>query len=262
MMVAIGLTALGSARLLARERHSAGPLVAGLFFAVCVRPHVAVLLIGALAVAYLARRAEQRSLLTPLRWTAMVVLLGLGSFVVIIAASRFLGLDSLSPESLVAAVETVNQDTVEEVGGSTFENEWSPSPLRLPVDTYIVLFKPLPWEVSGSTQLIAASENVLLIAVLLLSVGRLLRLPGQLRKSPYVLQAAAYSLGFIYIFSAIGNLGLLVRERSMLFPVLFVLLVATPAADRRDPRARPRPAVEPSRRIHHSAGPSAAQLLR
>jgi hypothetical protein len=47
-----------------------------------------------------------------------------------------------------------------------------------------------------------------------------------------------YSAGFIYVFSALGNVGLLARERTLLFPVLFVLFaLPTAAVTRRTPDA-------------------------
>jgi len=42
-----------------------------------------------------------------------------------------------------------------------------------------------------------------------------------------------YSLGFLYLFAALGNLGLLDRERTLLFPLLFVPLCLT--RDHRQP---------------------------
>jgi hypothetical protein len=42
-----------------------------------------------------------------------------------------------------------------------------------------------------------------------------------------------YSIGFLYVFSALGNVGLLARERTLLFPMLFVLFtLATTTAGR------------------------------
>ena len=51
---------------------------------------------------------------------------------------------------------------------------------------------------------------------------------------PYVMMCLVYSIGFIYAFAALGNLGLIYRERVMLLPFLMVLF-AIP----RSPRGQP-----------------------
>jgi hypothetical protein len=52
----------------------------------------------------------------------------------------------------------------------------------------------------------------------------------------YVMMCAVYCLGFIYTFAALGNLGLITRERTLLFPFLMVLLSIPRAPKGRPPR--------------------------
>ena len=52
-----------------------------------------------------------------------------------------------------------------------------------------------------------------------------------MRRHPYLLLAVLYSLVWIILFASLGNLGLLVRERTSLLPLLLVL-VSWPAATR------------------------------
>ncbi|MDQ1497316.1 MAG: hypothetical protein QOI86_656, partial [Actinomycetota bacterium] len=53
---------------------------------------------------------------------------------------------------------------------------------------------------------------------------RLARLPAELFRRPYVVFGLVYTLTFIYAFSALGNFGILARERSQVLPALFVVL--------------------------------------
>jgi hypothetical protein len=52
---------------------------------------------------------------------------------------------------------------------------------------------------------------------------------------PYVLVCALYSLVFMYAFAALGNLGLITRERTLLLPFLFVLLAIPLAREGEQP---------------------------
>ncbi len=53
---------------------------------------------------------------------------------------------------------------------------------------------------------------------------------------PYVMLCAVYSALFIYTFAALGNLGLIERERVMLLPFMLVLLCVPRAPKGQPPR--------------------------
>jgi hypothetical protein len=55
---------------------------------------------------------------------------------------------------------------------------------------------------------------------------------------PYVILATVYSLGFLYAFAALGNLGLITRERTLLFPY-FLVLLAIPLTPKGEPPKLP-----------------------
>ena len=65
----------------------------------------------------------------------------------------------------------------------------------------------------------------------MLSLPRLARLPRLFVRTPYVVFAVAYTPLFVLAFSAVGNFGLLTRQRTQLFPFVLVLL-ALPAVSR------------------------------
>jgi hypothetical protein len=83
---------------------------------------------------------------------------------------------------------------------------------------------------------VAALENTVILGLALASLRNLRMVPRAAFARPYVMLCLVYTGTFIYTFAALGNLGLIERERTMMIPFLFVLLCIP-----RGPRhARPR----------------------
>jgi hypothetical protein len=246
MMLALGAMALGAARLLRGEWQGTIPAVAGSLLGAAVRPHEVALVYGSFGVALLTRPVMNRSLVTPIRIgiTLLIVVVGGGTLAWFTA--RFLGITSFSGEAIARAVNDAAAATQGEGEGfGSSHDTWRANPIFYPVDVYIVLFRPLPFEVASPTQAIAALENLTIIALIAFCWRSIAGTGRQLRRSPFVLMCAVYSATFLYLFSALGNEGLLARERTLLFPFLFVLF-ALPAwpprphqADDQPPGARP-----------------------
>jgi len=93
---------------------------------------------------------------------------------------------------------------------------------------YLVMFKPLPFQAHSPTQVIAAIENLSLIVLLALRWRSVCAIARRAFDTPFVMMALIYTLGFFYVFSALGNLGLLDRERVLLFPLFLPLVVLSP----------------------------------
>lgn len=229
MLPALGLMALGASNLLARRARGIVPLLTGSILGSLVRPHEVALVFGAYAVALLLRRRPHRSLAAPVQWVGLFVVVAVSGSLLAWLTARYLGLSELSSEAVVALVNEANENTQGEGAGyGSSHSDWHISPLYLPYDAVLVLFKPLPWEVTNAGQAIAAAENLTLLALFLVSWRPLLTMVGVFRRAPLVMTAATYSVAFIYLFSALANAGLLVRERTLLFPFLFVLLCWRP----------------------------------
>jgi len=99
-----------------------------------------------------------------------------------------------------------------------------------------VLFNPLPINAHGFAGRVAALENTVILGLALMSLRNLRIVPRAAFARPYVMLCLFYTGTFIYTFAALGNLGLIDRERTMMIPFLFVLL-CIPRAPR---GARPR----------------------
>jgi hypothetical protein len=109
-----------------------------------------------------------------------------------------------------------------------------------------VPFRPFPHETSNLQALLASLEGLVLLGLFVLSLRRLRKLPQLLLRRPFVAFATAYSLGFIVAFANIGNFGILVRQRTQLLPLFFVLLCLPPVA--KAVRKRKQPALATARR--------------
>ena len=245
IMLTLGLTMLGAARVLVRRRGGYSLFVAGLGGMTLVRPHVALLAFVAFGVAFLVgRRGEARpGVVTPAsvaKGVGLVMLLLLGG----VLATRtvdFLKIDDLSGSSVDTALQSVRDLSAE--GGSQYDPPDPDTPTGYVTAFVTTLARPLPTEASGSEQLFTAAEGLLLGALLLTSWRRLASLPRRLRREPYVMLALAYVLMFAYVFSAISNFGILARQRVQVLPFVFVLLAipAVAGVKQRDPRTPPVP---------------------
>jgi hypothetical protein len=234
MLLALGMMALGAAPLLHGHWRGVIPLAAGSLLGALVRPHEVGLLFGAFGVALVTRRVRSRSLLTPVRLSVTLVVVAVVGGIMAWFTARYLGITSFSGAAVAKAVNDANMATQGEGDGfGSSHATWNPSPLYYPVDVYVVLFKPLPFEVTSSTQAFAAVENLTIMALIAWSWRSLASVPRQLRESPFVVMCLIYSAGFLYLFSALGNVGLLARERTLLFPFLFVLFALSEPPSRR-----------------------------
>jgi hypothetical protein len=224
MLLALGLIALGAAQLLRGRWRGLVPLLAGSLLGAAIRPHEVALAFGAFAFAAVTRRVTRRTLVTPVWRIASLIVVLVGGAVLAVVTARFLGITSFDSASIAQAINGANQATQGSGDGfGSSHSTWSASPLFFPVDVYTVLFMPLPFQVASATQAVAALENLSILALIAYSWRSLASVPRRVKDSPYVVTCLVYSIGFLYVFAALGNVGLLARERTLLFPFLFAL---------------------------------------
>lgn len=218
MTLGLGLTAYGAAKMLARQRGGFVLVVPGVAIGYLVRPNELVLVLAGFAVAMMIPVAGRQQTFSGLRHLARFVFLGgLLGFSIYLTVHYLHG-GKLSLEKTNAN----NQGTGLGFGSSGVP--YSTSLATYPRDVYNVLFNPLPYKAHGTSQLFAALENTILIGLIVLSLRQLRIVLRTSFARPYVLLCVVYSAAFIYAFAALGNLGLIERERTMLLPFLFVPL--------------------------------------
>jgi len=237
----LGGVALGVAYMLNRQMLY-GILVAlpGAWLTYVVRAHLLGLAFLALAFAYVFGRqrvaaTSKSSLAKPI---GIVIVVLLAAFGVTQGAKR-LHISSLTPSAIQTELQATSVSTTQE--GSAFQTNVSLSPLHLPQDAATVLLRPFPWEVQSKNQILASLEGLGLAAFILIrrrSVALSLR---KLREVPFLFYAWILTLLFVLLFQAFGNFGLLVRERSIVLPALYLLLALdADRAARDDAEARER----------------------
>jgi hypothetical protein len=237
MILTVGLAVLGASRVFMRLRGGYTLMLLGFAGGSLVRPHVMLIVLVGFIVALAIGRRVAKPGVTPssvAKVAGLVLLIVVGTFLVGRTQSVVGG-------SGVADFDTVLTQTANQTqqGTSAFSPPNPRSPIGYPAAVVTVLIRPFLFEASGLEQIATSLEGAFLGLLILLSWRRLLTIPRRLRAEPFVTFALVYVGVFIFVFAAIANFGILARERSMLIPMVFVLLAV--------PKTLPAPKPPPKR---------------
>jgi hypothetical protein len=224
MVWMLGMCALGVANLLIGRWRGFAWLGLGSLGCIMVRPHLALIVVAGFALGLLLRRnrgAYSRLLARPAGTALLMVGMIAFGAVTFAATQSFFKLDSLDLESAQGVLDSTTLQTSE--GGTAFTPPSPTSPLGYVESAVTVLFRPFPTEVTGAAA-ISALEGIFLFGLCVVSWKRLIRIIRMSLRNAYVAFAVGYTAVFIFAFASISNFGILARERSQLFPVLFILL--------------------------------------
>jgi hypothetical protein len=232
MMFALGLTAYGMAQIFAGFNRGYLYAVIGGAIGIIIRPNELALIVGGFAIAMVVRSLYGVQTMgdAPRRRGG---LRAVGSFIFVVAAVVLVAYEAkhlvhpLSGKnggisSTLANLSKGNTGTGAGFGSSNIP--YSSNPLTYPRDVYTVLFDPFWFNAGSKTQIIQSVENTLIFGVLVYSFSRLRYLFRVCVQRPYVLMCLVYTILFLYAFAALGNLGLITRERTLVLPFLFALL--------------------------------------
>lgn len=231
LMMTLGLTFYGAARLIVQMPGGIVVTTLGAALTALVRPHVTAVAVVSLGAALVFRRSRNRaSLLSPIRKIAVLALLAVGISIAISQAAQFLGPDASGKgTSLSAVFDRVQRNTSQ--GGSAIDVKRPNNPLLYPQAFFTVMFRPTLIEVRSTTSAISALETTALLALFVISWGRLKEVPSLLFRRPYLLFCLLYAGIFAFAWSSIGNLGIIARQRVLAWPFMMVFL-ALPKLDR------------------------------
>lgn len=248
----LGACAYGFALILAMPRHRLFGLLlsaASLLVVSRIRVHLAVIWLGGVVIALvgravldLTRRNDHGRRQFRFSTIALTFVAVIGFVAVATAALNFLAPaseDEAVTETVTDRVssifETVGDRTSE--GGSTFTPISTSSPANWPYAAFRTLTRPFLTEARGLAGLLPALEMTALLVAAVVSWRRLLHAPKLLLTTPYLVFALIAIFTFGVTFASIGNLGILVRQRSLIMP-LFLLFWCLPPI--------PPPAVAPA----------------
>ncbi len=231
MMFGLGLTAYGAAKIFARRRGGFSLVVPGVAIGYYIRPNELILVLAGFSLAMMVPTAASRRTFGGLRRLA-----GLAFLFSLLGLAVYLTLHYLhgGAGGKISLQQTNANNQGVGLGFGSSGVPYSTNLVTFPRDIYEVLFNPLPIKAHGTSQLVAALENTVLIGLILMSLRQLRMVPRAAFARPYVMLCTVYSGAFLYTFAALGNLGLIERERVMLLPFLLVLL-CVPRAPRGSP---------------------------
>lgn len=218
VLAGLGLSVLGFIG--KKRRISWIPLVIGTGLVFVIRPQVAVVVVAAMVVAYWLSSDEPWSIQRVFRG----LLLGSAGLVMAYFAGRAMGFDLLNFQEVDMYLQA--RGSASAYGGSAVEAG--------PVAGLInVLMRPFPWEAGGVASMIAAAEIFSLYAIAVWKRNEIAAFFRSHRRSRFVW------FGIVFIFSyalltgmALGNLGLIARQRVHIFPFVLMFFVGSAQLNR------------------------------
>lgn len=245
MMLTVGLSVYGAARIFARQRGGFVVLCLGMWTTTMVRPHLVILVFAGLAVGYLLRRAPgEGRRLSPGKIFGLVVLVAVG----VVVAGRFqdyFKLDDLDSASVNQLLESTAEKSRSDDGSDYDAVSAAQNPWTFPQAVAAVLFRPFPFEANNLQSLATSAEGAFLLWLFARRWRHVVAGARAFVRSAFVALCVTYSFLFIVAFSSIGNFGILARQRSLVYPMVLVLITVPLASRAVGRRRRSSPTVAP-----------------
>jgi len=208
----------------------------GILIAFVIRPHIGAVMGLAGAVAFLLSKGVRGT--TRIAGLAALVIVGLVAAPV---AATYLHVQSTDPEYLYTYVADTQRGL--EIGGSAIDLQ----SYSFPVQLFSYLYRPTPIEINSAITLLAAAENMVLLAITAILAINIRRVTWMTRRMPTLAYCATF---FIVGASAsamlTANLGMAARQKEQFVPCLFLFLFALLTARKAASVApAPRPAFSP-----------------
>ncbi|MGB8860468.1 MAG: hypothetical protein WCC60_14485 [Ilumatobacteraceae bacterium] len=249
MSLCLGALSVGAARLFRGDSIARAVLwiAAGAGGAAMVRPHMAAIWLagvvlsltwavlgGRFGVTVSRPRGSRRAVLAGFTLVAVIALVGVAQVTL-----KYLNPPSEESASVSDQVSNVFELTTKRTsgGGSELVPVVVTGPLDYPEAVIRTLTRPLLYEANSLATLLPALEMTFVLAMLVVGWRSLAALPGQLRRAPFVVYATLVCIMFGLAFTTLANLAILVRQRSLVMPMM-LLLCCLPARVARQP-ARP-----------------------
>lgn len=244
MIFFLGIATYGIASLVSRPPVAIPVLLAafGLIGATFIRPHLVGVWMAGLFPAFLVALLRGRDVwhergkrkLDRAMFLPIVIIAGIGLILVASATVQYLKPDSDDPEA-GGTITSIIDETARRTSqaGSAFTPPSVTNPANWPFAVVRTLTRPLPMEARGLSQLIVAAEIAFFLGMCLWSYRRVLNAGLLVVKNAYM----AFSLTTLFLaglaYSSFGNLAVLSRQRSLVVP-LMLLLVCVPPLTRRE----------------------------
>jgi hypothetical protein len=200
-----------------------GVAIVGLLLVNLIRPHFAAFMVLGMGGAYFLSLQDMVKGPRFVSWLLGAgIVVGIGGFA-FSSGSASLGLDELSVETLEANYESVQANT--EQGGSKFTPVSIFTPWGLIYGIITVIFRPFPWEAASAQVMISALEASLWLVLFWTRRRVFLSRMRSVAKDPWIAFLVIYSLVMILAFTTFANFGILARQRVLLLPFFWMLVI-------------------------------------
>ena len=220
-LLGIGLSLYGASLVYERNWSGVMSVLAGVSIVGLIRPHVAMLVLAGLVFGLFARQTENRNRFVMHVVVLMVVLVG--AMLMTGASAQLFNLESFDGVSDVSAALDFAQNRTSQ-DNSAFTAARVGSVRDYPWAAVTVLFRPFVWEAANAPSMISGIEGAILAGLLARAVPGLIREIRTIFQRGQLLYAVGFTSVFIFLFSAIGNFGILSRQRAQVIPFVLLLI--------------------------------------
>lgn len=236
-VLGIGFALYGAGRVYERRWSGLTHLTFGVLVVGMIRPHVAMLVLASLFVGLFARQEEDKR-----RFAVHMVVLSVivvGSMFTAGASARLFNLESFDGVADVsAALDFAEARTSQD--NSAFAAARVSSVTDYPKAAVTVLFRPFVWEATNVPSVVSAIEGTLLAGLIITAAPGLRRQFRLVVQRGQLLFALGFTAVFVFLFSAIGNFGILSRQRAQVVPFVLLLIAVGIGAEKHRERKEER----------------------
>ncbi|WP_114700212.1 hypothetical protein [Psychrobacter proteolyticus] len=191
-------------------------MVLAVFLMLIVRPHMAGMMIIALAMSVMF---DTKS--SPLKRFSLGAVAIAGAAVMVPFALEYAGVSDLSSsESLITYVENRQSYNMDGGGGVDIAN------MSLPMQLFTYMFRPIIFEARSVTALAAAVDNLILLYLFVIGSYALIKKKRKSFTENRKFMWVYVIIAWIVLAMTTANLGIAIRQKWMFAPILIFLLIS------------------------------------
>lgn len=191
-------------------------MMSAVFLMLIVRPHMAGMMIIALAMSVMFDKTS-----SPLKRISLGTIAIIGAAAMVPFALDYAGVsDPNSSEGLMDYVENRQSYNMEGGGGVDIAN------MSLPMQLFTYMFRPIIFEARSITALAAALDNLILLYLFIAGFYSLIKKKSQKFTENRKFMWVYVMLAWIVLAMTSANLGIAIRQKWMFAPMLIFLLIS------------------------------------
>jgi len=201
-------------------------MVTAVFLMLMVRPHMAGMMMIALAMSVMFDKKS-----STLKRISLGAIAITGAAVMVPFALGYAGVsDASSSEGLIDYVEKRQSYNMEGGGGVDIAN------MSLPMQLFTYMFRPIIFEARSITALAAAVDNLILLYLFVLGFYAFIKKQRQQFTENRKFMWVYVILAWIVLAMTTANLGIAIRQKWMFAPILIFLLISLVGKNRNHPQ--------------------------